>query len=109
MNNKAEYFDIISKVEKSKEYSIEAIDLVKENNFKRAEKLIEKASKELKICNEMKSNLVKSDLKEKGTEISIGLINFNDQLMSSMLIRDLAKEFIEVYRISHIKGYAYNY
>jgi PTS system cellobiose-specific IIA component len=79
-------------------FAMEAIAMAKEGNFEEAEKNIEEAEKEILKAHHSQTDLIQKEAAGEATEISLLLVHSQDHLMTAMLCKDLAKEFIELYR-----------
>lgn len=81
----------------SKSYSMEAIACARENNFEEAYKKIEQAKESLKETHEVQTKLIAQEMEGIKSEVSLMLIHAQDHLMSAIMIKDLALEFITLY------------
>ncbi|GAA0744671.1 PTS lactose/cellobiose transporter subunit IIA [Clostridium oceanicum] len=98
MDNEMMYFEMISNAGEGRSCSMEAIALAKENKFEEAEKLIEEASEALERCHKSQTALIQSYAAGENVDTNVLLIHAQDHLMTSMVVRDLAREFIELYK-----------
>ena len=80
-------------------YSMEAIQAAKSGNIEEARKLIEKADKEQAESHKVQTSLIQNEAAGNKTEVSLLLVHAQDHLMTSMTVRDLAIEMIDMYEI----------
>ena len=91
-------FEIISSVGTARSMYIEAIQEAKNNNFERAEKLIEEGSEIFANGHHAHAKLIQSEANGELGRISLILLHAEDQLMSAEGFKIIATEFIEVYK-----------
>ncbi|WP_416175818.1 PTS lactose/cellobiose transporter subunit IIA [Clostridium sp.] len=91
-------FKLILYAGNGRSYSMEAIQEAKAGNFDEASKLIKKASEELGKAHEFQTKLIQSDANGEFKSINILLVHAQDHLMTSITVRDLATEIIELYK-----------
>ncbi|WP_100010068.1 PTS lactose/cellobiose transporter subunit IIA [Lentibacillus sediminis] len=91
-------FQIILFAGNGKSNAMEAIQQAKEGNFEEADKLIEEAGEELGKAHGYQTNLLQDEANGEGNGVNIILVHSQDHLMTSMTLRDLAVEIIEIYR-----------
>lgn len=90
-------FTIISYSGDAKNLFMRAIKYARENNFELAQKCIEEAGDKLDEAHRKQSELIKIESSGKNINPTILLIHGQDHLMTAMLLKDLAEEFIELY------------
>ncbi|MDD7792647.1 PTS lactose/cellobiose transporter subunit IIA [Clostridium sp. 'White wine YQ'] len=81
----------------ARSYSMEAIQAAKEGNFEEASQLIVKANEELGHAHNAQTSLIQGEAAGQKAEFSLLLIHAQDHLMTTMTLKDLANEIIEVY------------
>lgn len=91
-------FQIILHAGNGKSSVMEAIQEAKTGNFNRADQLVEEAGEELGKAHEYQTKLLHNEARGEGNIINVMLIHSQDHLMTSMTMRDLAIEIIEIYR-----------
>lgn len=91
-------FQIILYAGNGKSSAMEGIQEAKEGNFEAADKKIEEASTELGKAHEFQTKLLQEEARGDGTSVNVILVHSQDHLMTSMTVRDLAVEIIEIYR-----------
>lgn len=90
-------FKIILHAGNGKSKAMEAIQKAKLGQFKQAETLLEKAGEELVEAHQFQTKLLQKEASGEQTPINLMLIHSQDHLMTAMTVRDLAREFIELY------------
>lgn len=91
-------FQIILHAGNGRSNAMEAIQAAKEGNFDEADQLIKEANTELSEAHRFQTSLIQDEAKGNGQNVNILLIHSQDHLMTAMTVRDLAIEFIEIYR-----------
>ncbi|WP_053217885.1 PTS lactose/cellobiose transporter subunit IIA [Virgibacillus senegalensis] len=91
-------FQIILYAGNGKSSAMEAIQEAKEGNFAEADRLIEEAGEELGKAHGYQTKLLQAEASGEGASVNVILIHSQDHLMTSMTVRDLAVEIIEIYR-----------
>jgi PTS system cellobiose-specific IIA component len=81
----------------ARSYSMEAIQAAKEGKFEEANELIVKANEELGHAHNAQTSLIQGEAAGQKAEFSLLLIHAQDHLMTTMTLKDLANEIIEVY------------
>ncbi|MNN68231.1 Lichenan-specific phosphotransferase enzyme IIA component [compost metagenome] len=77
--------------------AMEAIMLSKQKDFKGAAELLETASKELKDAHKVQTRLIQEEAGGTKQEITLLMIHAQDHLMNAMTVKDMAREFVELY------------
>ncbi|MBM7541004.1 MULTISPECIES: PTS lactose/cellobiose transporter subunit IIA [Amphibacillus] len=91
-------FQIILYAGNGKSSAMEAIQEAKEGNFDAADEKIKEANEELGKAHKFQTTLLQEEARGDGQTVNIILIHSQDHLMTSMTVRDLAIEIIEIYR-----------
>lgn len=89
--------DLIIHSGEARSYAMEAIQLAKAGDVEGARSLIEKASIQLGKAHKSQTALIQDEASENKIEISMLLIHAQDQLMTTMTLKDLANEIIDLY------------
>lgn len=81
-------------------FAMEAIQYAKEGNFEEAEKSLELADAELVKAHGVQSQLIRDELSGEGdgVKVNLMLVHSQDHLMTAMLCKDLAREFVDLYK-----------
>lgn len=82
----------------AKSDAMEAIQNAKANKMEKAEQLLEKAEKELLEAHSKQTGLIQNEARGEKTELSLLLVHAQDHLMTTTTFKDLAREFVELYR-----------
>lgn len=78
--------------------AMEAIQAAKAGLIEEADELIAKSDEALLEAHQVQTNLLVKEARGEKLEIGILLIHSQDHLMTSITVKDLAKEFIDLYR-----------
>ncbi|WP_297436033.1 PTS lactose/cellobiose transporter subunit IIA [uncultured Clostridium sp.] len=81
----------------ARSYAMEGMSLAKEGNVAGARELIQKASEELGEAHKSQTALIQGEAGGNKTEVSLLLIHAQDHLMTSMTLKDLASEVIDLH------------
>lgn len=81
----------------ARSYAMEAIQLAKEGNLEEAKELILKSSEELGQAHHSQTNLIQGEAGGQKAEFSLLLVHAQDHLMTTMTLKDLAVEIIDIY------------
>ena len=90
---------------KARSYAMEAIQLAKAGEVDGARSLIEKASMQLGKAHKSQTALIQDEASDNKIEISMLLIHAQDQLMTTMTLKDLANEIIDLYEKLNQKNF----
>lgn len=82
----------------AKSLSMEAIALAKKGDFDSANKHMDEAMQALTEAHHIQTQLLQQEAQGDMKQVSIFLIHSQDHLMTSMAVKDLAAEFIELYK-----------
>lgn len=74
-----------------------ALDLLKENKLSEASKLIENGKEKLIIAHSYQTKLIQKECLGEDINTNIITIHSQDHLMSTIVIKDLLKTFIDIY------------
>lgn len=91
-------FTIIAHSGEAKSSCMEAIGHAKVGEFEKADKCIEDANNKLGLAHECQTSLIQSEVQGNETKLTLLMIHAQDHLMNTMTIRDLAGEFIDIYK-----------
>lgn len=90
-------FTIISFSGDARSSAMEAIQHAKDGEFSLAQDKIKDAEEKLGNAHKEQTQLIQSEARGDKTEISLLLIHAQDHLMNAITIKDMAKEFVELY------------
>ncbi|KWW16604.1 PTS cellobiose transporter subunit IIA [Peribacillus simplex] len=82
----------------SRSHSMEALQFAKSGEIEQAKKSLQKAKEELTLAHRIQTNLIQNEAGGNNTEISLILIHAQDHLMNAITVKDLAEEFIYLYK-----------
>ncbi|MDR2834235.1 MAG: PTS lactose/cellobiose transporter subunit IIA [Streptococcaceae bacterium] len=89
-------FNIISNVGTAKSMVMEAMKESRTGNFKEAELLIEQANQYLVVGEKEHFKVITQEAKEKNVELTLLFMHAEDQLMSTVTLRDIALEMMHM-------------
>lgn len=78
-------------------YSMEAIQCAKKGEIEKAKGLIDKADAELSEAHNVQTALIQKEASGEKTEVSLLMVHAQDHLMTSMTLKYLALEIIEIH------------
>ncbi len=90
-------FKLILSAGNAKSLSFTAIKLAKEGEFEKARQNVEEAENELNEAHSSQFKLIQREANGGENSISVLLIHAQDHFMDATLMKDLAKEFIDMY------------
>ncbi|WP_300348248.1 PTS lactose/cellobiose transporter subunit IIA [Clostridium sp.] len=90
--------NLISYSGEARSYAMEAIELAKTGDINAAKELIEKSVLQLAEAHKLQSNLIQFEVNGDKVEISMLLIHAQDHLMTTILLKDLANEIVDLYK-----------
>ncbi|KAJ51296.1 PTS system cellobiose-specific IIA component [Clostridium tetanomorphum] len=89
--------NIITYSGEARSSAMEAIQCAKNGDFDKARELIEDANKQLGFAHKQQTTLIQEEARGEKKEVSLLLIHAQDHLMTTMTLKDIANELIEVY------------
>lgn len=91
--------ELIVKGGDAKSKALLAINAAKDRDYLQAETLMQECSRTLIEAHEIQTDMIQDELNGKSTEpVNLLMVHGQDHLMNAILISDLAKEFIEIYK-----------
>ncbi|MCG7339278.1 PTS lactose/cellobiose transporter subunit IIA [Staphylococcus sp. ACRSN] len=103
-NNTEIAFQIILLAGNGRSSAMEAIQYAKEKDFKTANEKIAEAAQEINKAHNFQTKLLQAEAQGKGYELNLILIHSQDHLMNAISIKDMANEFIDLYKQINIQG-----
>lgn len=79
--------------------SMEAISFAKNGDIEKANRYIEEAVVKLAEAHKSQTKLISDEASGEGKPISLLLIHAQDHLMNAITVKDMASEFIDLYKI----------
>lgn len=92
-------FHIISQAGVTKSNIMEAIQAARIGDFRYAERLINEAGELLTRSEKEHFKVISQEAREKNVEFSLLLVHAEDQLSCLVTLRDMAIEFLELYKV----------
>lgn len=81
----------------ARSYAMEAMELAKTGKADEARELMQKSSEELGHAHHSQTSLIQAEAGGDKTEFSLLLMHAQDHLMTTMTLKDIANEIIEIY------------
>ena len=82
----------------ARSYAMEAISLAKEGNMGGAEEALKNADAEMAKAHLVQTDLIQNEAKGNHTEINLFMVHAQDHIMTAILAKDLAREFVDMYK-----------
>jgi len=92
-------FEIILSAGNSKAASFAAIEAAKGGDFEEAKNSLKEAEQEMKAAHDAQLDLMQNEAEGNPVEVNIMLVHAQDHLTMATMARDLAEEFVDVYRV----------
>lgn len=89
--------EIISLSGEVKKKFLKAVKYAKNNEFEQAEEIFKEADDQLIKAHLKQTELIKQEANGNKIEASLMLTHAQDHLMTAILLKDMAKEFIDLY------------
>lgn len=97
-------FQIILHAGNARSSAMEAIAFAKEGKFAEAKAKLDDAKKELNEAHHFQTELIQAEARGDSTDVNVILVHAQDHLMTAMVIKDLAIEFVELYeKLAEVK------
>lgn len=97
MNNQEIIMQLIVNSGNARSLSMEAIGRAKSGDIDGAKSLLQSACDELASAHRVQTELIQNEALGNRTDISLLMIHAQDHLMNALTVRDLAREFIDLY------------
>ncbi|ABR50273.1 phosphotransferase system PTS, lactose/cellobiose-specific IIA subunit [Alkaliphilus metalliredigens QYMF] len=91
-------FTLITHSGEARSSSMESIQHAKKGDFKKAIACIEDAKAKLILAHQAQTTLIHAEAQGNKVEISLLMIHAQDHLMNAMTIKDMAEEFVDLYK-----------
>lgn len=78
--------------------ALQAIAAAREGKFELADKQIKEAEAVIEKAHEFQTDILQAEASGEHLEMSLIMVHAQDHLMNSMTVRDLANEFIKLYK-----------
>ncbi len=103
MNNKEELynlaFQLILHAGNAKSLSMEAMYAAKEGNFTEAETKLTEADSAFNEAHQVQTDLIQKEANGEKFDLPLMMVHAQDHLMTSMTLKDLAKEIIDLHKL----------
>jgi cellobiose PTS system EIIA component len=97
VKNETEIFTLILHGGNGRSAAMEAIHAAKKQDMDLARQKLKEASDSLNKAHHIQTTLIQSEIGGNSIEISLLMIHAQDHLMNAITVRDLAKEFVDLY------------
>jgi PTS system cellobiose-specific IIA component len=91
-------FTIISFSGDAKSSAMEAIFHAKKGDFQKADECLIEASKKLEMAHNEQTKLIQTEASGNKVDVTLLLVHAQDHLMNSIIVKDLAVEFVDLYK-----------
>lgn len=78
--------------------AMEAIQEAKKGNIAQAEELLKECGDALTEAHHVQTGLIQSEIQGEHIQVMLLMVHAQDHLMDAMVIRDMAAEFVELYK-----------
>lgn len=78
--------------------AMEAIQEAKKGNIAQAEALLKECGDALTEAHHVQTDLIQSEIQGEHIQVMLLMVHAQDHLMDAMVIRDMATEFVELYK-----------
>jgi len=92
------FMEIIVNSGSCRSFSMEAIKYAKDGAFEQADEALKQAGEDILKAHHVQTDLIQKEAGGEKQELSMLMIHCQDQLMTSMLCKDLAAEFVDLYK-----------
>ncbi|MBA4492885.1 PTS lactose/cellobiose transporter subunit IIA [Paenactinomyces guangxiensis] len=90
-------FQLILYAGNAKSLAMEAISLAKERKLEEARQRLEEADREMSRAHQIQTAFIQQEAAGEKTEITMLMIHAQDHLMTSITVKELAAEFVDLY------------
>ena len=97
MSNENLIMNLIVDAGTARSYAMDAIRQAKEGNLEDAKSSLQNADAEMAKAHHAQSDLIQKEAKGEHTEINLFMVHAQDHIMTAILAKDLAREFVELY------------
>jgi PTS system cellobiose-specific IIA component len=89
----------------AKSYALEAVGFARERDFASAKESLNSAKEAMVRAHEIQTDLLRKEISGQEEKVSLLMAHAQDHMMASVLMRDLAEEFIFLYEeLSRLRG-----
>lgn len=90
-------FQIILHGGNARSQAMEAITLAKEGDITTAREKLKEADKEMAEAHQTQTDLIQKEAAGEETKVSLLLAHAQDHFMNALTVKDMAKEFVDLY------------
>ncbi|MFZ5354387.1 MAG: PTS lactose/cellobiose transporter subunit IIA [Bacillota bacterium] len=91
-------FTLIANSGEVRSLSMEAIHFARNGEYEKAESCIKEADEKLGAAHTIQTSLIQNEAQGSETKVTLLLVHAQDHLMNAITIKDMANEFIELYK-----------
>ena len=91
--------NIINYSGQARSLSMEAIQYGKTEDFEKARENLDNANENISKAHKSQTELIQSEARGDKQELTLLLVHAQDHLMNAITIRDMAREFVDLYEI----------
>lgn len=91
-------FEIVAFAGEARSKLLEALNLAQKKEYDKAEKLIEEAEVSITNAHKAQTNMLVKDAEGEDIELSVIFVHSQDHLMTTILLKDVIRHFIELYK-----------
>lgn len=91
-------FEIIASAGDARSKLFTALQEAESGNFSKSEKLVKEAEESLLKAHRSQTNLLHEEAQGKESSISLLMVHAQDHLMNAMLLKDMMKHMLELYK-----------
>lgn len=89
---------LIGHAGETKSLAFQAINAAKEGKFEEAEDFLKQSTEEMLKAHELQTDLIIKEANGEKIDVGLIMVHSQDHLMTSILFKEMAKEFIELYK-----------
>ena len=89
---------LIGHAGETKSLAYHAINVAKEGKFDEAQELMKQSTEEMLKAHELQTDLIVREAEGEKLDVGLIMVHSQDHLMTAILFKEFAKEFIEVYK-----------
>ncbi|GCF80343.1 PTS cellobiose IIA component [Bacillus cereus] len=97
-------FQLILNSGNARSFAMEALQFAKQGKMAEADEAMGKAKEAINEAHHFQTELIQSEARGEKTEVSVLLIHAQDHLMNAITVKELAAEFIDLYKKLEAKG-----
>lgn len=91
-------FEIVAFAGEARTSLLEAINAARDGEYDKAEELIKEADESIKEAHNTQTQMLAQEARGEAVEVGFIMVHGQDHLMTTILLRDLVKHMIELYK-----------